>query len=80
MTPKEQLEQRHKKAIETLQKAAKSKVDKNGLMPCAYAIAAKLGVSAQTVINYYQGNNKLYGDGFLTEIMTKEFRSLNIND
>jgi hypothetical protein len=76
MTPKEQLEERHNKAIETLQKVAKPKVEKHTIMPCAYAIASKLGISAQTVINYYDRKNKNNGDGFLTEAITKEFKNL----
>ncbi len=76
MTTKEELEQRHQKAIENLKKVSQPKIQKYNTMPCAYTVAANLGVSYQTVINYISGSAK---DGFLTEAMAKEFKNLKLD-
>lgn len=78
MKAKQELKNRHTKAIESLKKVAKGKVDKNNIMQYAYVIASNLGVSYKTVLNYYNGKSK--GDGFLCEAITEQFRTLQIND
>ena len=75
MTSKEQLQRRHLKAVVSLQKVANPKVFQWGLMECAKAIAPKLEVTPQTVINYLSGRVK---DGYLTESIAEEFKNLEI--
>ncbi len=77
MTAKEEFNKRHSKALSELQKAANPKSYQYGLLKCSNAIAANLGISFQTVINYVSGRAK---DGYLTEAITKEFKQLQINE
>lgn len=66
--------QRHKEAHSKLQKVALPVINKQGLNKTCRAIAAKLNVSDQTVINYVSGSCK---DGFLTEAIAYEFQNLS---
>jgi len=72
---KELLKHRHLQAVVKLQAVANPKVFQYGLMKCAKAIGDKLEVTDQTIINYLSGRVK---DGFLTEQITKEFKSLKL--
>jgi len=72
MEAKKQLKQRHKEAVIELKKAAAPYLDK-GLNDAAKKIGKNIGVSFQTVVNYVHGRTK---DGYLTEAITKEFKSL----
>ena len=75
MTAKEQLQKRHDEAAEKLKAVCQPKIEKHGRNACAKLICDNLGVSFQTVVNYTYGNAK---DGFLTEAITKEFKSLKL--
>lgn len=70
-----ELNKRHLASVQLLQKAANPKTFKYGLMVCAEKIAVKLNISPQTVVNYLSGRVK---DGYLTEAITKEFKTLHI--
>lgn len=72
MEAKKKLKQRHKEAVIELKKAAAPYLDK-GLNDAAKKICKNIGVSFQTVVNYVHGRTK---DGYLTEAITKEFKSL----
>lgn len=75
MTAKEQLKERHEEAIQKLKTAALPKIEKNGLKKACGSVAINVGVSRQTVANYVYGMAK---DGFLTEILIKEFKNLKL--
>ena len=74
---KDLLKQRHLEAVVKLQSLANPKVFKWGLMKCSKVVADKLGITDQTVINYLSGRTK---DGYLTDAIIKEFKSLKIKD
>lgn len=75
MTTKEQLEERHQKAIDNLKKVAKGKIYVHGLYKTAKIIAENLDLSTDTVINYVSGRTK---DGFLTDAIAKEYKTLKL--
>ena len=75
MTAKDKLDERHLLALKKLHKASERKIYIHGLVICANAIAPNLNISPQTVINYLSGRAK---DGFTTEQITKEFKTLNL--
>lgn len=75
MSAIDELNKRHIRAVRVLQKTANPKTYKYGMMPCVKEIGDRLNVSHQTVINYLSGMAK---DGFLTEAITKEFKTLHI--
>lgn len=73
MEAKKQLKLRHKEACLELNKVATPYIDNCTLNAEAVKIGKRLGVSFQTVVNYVYGKSK---DGYLTEAITKEFKSL----
>lgn len=76
MTILEEYNQKHQKAIERLQKVANPKTFKYGVVKSCEVVAANLGTSSQTIMNYISGRTK---DGYLTEAITKEFKNLKID-
>ena len=75
MKAKEELKERHLRAVERLNKAAQPKTNEYGLVSASTEVAKLLGISPNTVINYIMGKTK---DGYLTEAITKEFKDLII--
>ncbi len=67
--------QRHDMANDKLKLIAIPQIEKYSLKNATEAVADKLGISPQTVVNYTYGRGK---DGFLTEAITKEFKSLKL--
>lgn len=77
MKAKQELKDRHISAVSALVKASKGKTKRYGLVRASYEVGKSLGVSPNTVINYLRGKSK---DGYLTDAITSEFRTLQIND
>ena len=74
MTAIDKLKIRHRAAVEKLKKVAAPKFDKYGILVCTKVISKNLDISDTTVMNYVGGRVK---DGFLTEALIAEFKSLN---
>lgn len=73
MEVKTALIERHKKSSEILRNISAKKMEKRRSTQIAAEVGLKIGVSAQTVLNYIGGNCK---DGYTTEALISEFRKL----
>jgi len=74
MTAKEKLEARHKKLDKQLDELGKKAFKGKSAMVICYAVGAELGVTGQTVYNYYLGMGRK--DGFLKEAIVELFKKL----
>lgn len=66
---------RHETANILLKETATPKIEKYSLRDSTQAVAVMLDISPQTVVNYIYGRGK---DGFLTEALTKAFKTLKL--
>lgn len=73
MEVKSALLERHKKASKMLNDIANKKMEKGRSTQIAAEVGLKIGISAQTVINYVGGTCK---DGYTTEALIAEFKKL----
>lgn len=74
MIAKDKLEAKHKKYDKLLKETGDKVFEGKSAMVVCYAVGAKLGVTGQTVYNYYLGDGRK--DGFLKEAILEEFQKL----